>query len=169
MAAPKHVPQAVVRYTGRAYVGPRRRLGPWHAGRPGEVVDDGGQPRGERLGSQGPDQGYALRLARTMLDRLHLAPGEDLDDVVAGCVGVALKRSALFGRAPILEDLEVACGLFGFLDEAVPAARVEKRRRLFAGVAHHHHYAACRAVADLVADDLLCLGPDEASSQGLPA
>ena len=39
----------------------------------------------------------------------------------------------------------------------------------FAGVAHHHHYAACRAVADLVADDLLCLGPDEASSQGLPA
>lgn len=168
VGAPSYVPSSPLRATDAVYRGPRRRRGSWTADRPGEVVGDG-QPAGGRLGSQGPDQGYALRLARTMLDRLHLAPGEDLDDVVAGCVGVALKRSALFGRAPILEDLEVACGLFGFLDEAVPAARVEKRRRLFAGVAHHHHYAACRAVADLVADDLLCLGPDEASSQGLPA
>ena len=158
MAAPKHVPQPAVRATGRAYVGPRRRLGSWHPGRPGEVVDDGGQPRGDRLGSQGPDQGYALRLARGFEPRLLLGAGEHSADVVAGCVGVALKRAALFGRAPIAADLEVAFGVFGFLAEPPTGERLAERRRLFAGVAHHHHYAELRRIADRVPEGVLSLG-----------
>ena len=58
------------------------------------------------MGSQGPDQGFALRLARAFRSRLRLGPGEHVADVVVGCVGVALKRAALFGRAPVADDLE---------------------------------------------------------------
>ena len=68
-----------------------------------------------------------------------------------------------------LADLEVAFGLFGFFGDSPSAALVEKRRELFAGVAHHHHYAAARSIADLVSEDLLRLAPDDAASQGLPA
>ena len=168
VGAPSFVPIPVLRPTDAAYRGPRRLLGPWTADRPGEVVGEG-QPNGGRLGVQGPDQGYALLLARTLVPRLRLAAGEHLDDVVVGCVGVALKRSALFGRAPVLADLEVAFGLFGFFGDSPSAALVEKRHGLFAGVAHHHHYAAARSIADLVSEDLLRLAPDDAASQGLPA
>ncbi len=168
VGAPSFIPIPVLRPTDTAYRGPRRLLGPWTADRPGEVVGEG-QPNGERLGVQGPDQGYALLLARTLVPRLRLAAGEHLDDVVVGCVGVALKRSSLFGRAPVLGDLEVAFGLFGFLDDTPSDALAEKRRGLFAGVAHDHRYAAARAIADQVSEDMLRLAPAEAASQGLPA
>ncbi len=168
VGAPSFVPTPTLRPTDAAYRGPLRLLGPWTADRPGEIVGEG-QPNGERLGVQGPDQGYALLLARTLVPRLRLAAGEHLDDVVVGCVGVALKRSALFGRAPVLADLEVAVGRFGFFGDSPSAALVEKRHGLFAGVAHHHHYAAARSIADLVSEDLLRLAPDDAASQGLPA
>ncbi len=156
MAAPSYVPQPAVRSTGRAYSGPRRRLGPWHADRPGEVV--GGQPRGGRLGSQGPDQGYALRLARGFVPRLRLGAGEHAADVVVGCVGVALKRAALFGRAPVAGDLELAFSIFGFLDDPPTGDRLDERRRLFAEASHHHHYAEVRRIADLVPEGVLSLG-----------
>ncbi|MEE3275557.1 MAG: hypothetical protein VX240_04995 [Actinomycetota bacterium] len=138
------------------------------ADRPGEVIGDG-QPDGDRLGNQGPDQGYALLLARILVPLLRPAPGEHLDDIVAGCVGVALKRSALHGRAPVLADLEVAFGLFGFFDGSPATDLVEKRRGLFAGVGHHHYYGAARDIADQVSEDLLRLVPADAASQGLPA
>jgi hypothetical protein len=126
------------------------------------LVDGGGQPRGERLGSQGPDQGYAFRLARTFMPRLLLGEGEHSADVVAGCVGVALKRAALFGRAPMMADLEVAFGVFGFLTEPPPGERLAERRDLFAGVAHHHHYVQLRHIADRVPEGVLSLGPPAA-------
>ncbi len=156
MAAPSYVPHSAVRSTGWAYSGPRRRLGPWHANRPGEVV--GGQPRGERLGSQGPDQGYALRLARGFTGRLQLGAGEHAADVMAGCVGVALKRAALFGRAPMVGDLELAFSIFGFLDAAPTGDRLDERRRLFAEASHHHHYTEVRRIADRVPEGVLSLG-----------
>lgn len=168
MGAPSFVPTPTLRPTDAAYRSPRRRLGSWTADRPGEIVGDG-QPIGERLGNQGPDQGYAILLARTLVPRLRLTSGEHLDDVIVGCVGVALKRAALFGRAPILADLEVAFGLFGFFEDTPSAALTEKRRGLFAGVAHYHHYAAARSIADLVPEDLLRLTPADSASQGLPA
>ena len=151
-----------MRATERTYTGPRRRLGAWRAGRPGEVVDQGGQPWGTRLGSQGPDQGFALRLARAFRPRLRLGPGEQVADVVVGCVGVALKRAALFGRAPVADDLEVAFGLFGFLDEPLVGPALAERRRLFAEVSHHHQYTEVRRIVDLVPDATLGLTRQEA-------
>ena len=161
MTAPSYVPAPVVRATERTYTGPRRRLGAWRAGRPGEVVDQGGPPWGTRLGSQGPDQGVALRLARAFRPRLRLGPGEHVADVVVGCVGVALKRAALFGRAPVADDLEVAFGLFGFLEDPPTGERLIERRRLFAEASHHHHYSEVRRIVDLVADS--DLRPDAAA------
>ncbi|HVE94675.1 MAG TPA: hypothetical protein VNB24_07115, partial [Acidimicrobiales bacterium] len=70
----------------------------WFPVRPGEVVTTGGQPEGPGFGAIGPDQGYALRLARAFTERLELVEGEHKRDVVAGCVAVAMRRSALFGR-----------------------------------------------------------------------
>ena len=58
MAAPEHVPVDRTQPV-RAYESPPRRPESWLADRPGEVVEDG-QPRGDRLGNQGPDQGYML-------------------------------------------------------------------------------------------------------------
>jgi len=116
------------------------------------VVDLGGQPSGTSLGSQGPDQGFAFRLARSFVGRLRPGAGERIPDVVAGCVGVALKRAALFGRAPIAADLEVAFDLFGFLEDPPTGDRLVERRRLFAEASHHHHYSEVRRIVDLVPD-----------------
>jgi len=97
-------------------------------------------------------------LARVFLARLQLGAGEHVADVVAGCVGVALKRAALFGRAPMAGDLELAFSIFGFLDEPPTGDRLDDRRRLFAEASHHHHYAEVRRIADLVPEGVLSLG-----------
>ena len=162
VTAPSYIPVPAVRATEKIYTGPRRRLGAWRAGRPGEVVGQGGQPWGTRLGSQGPDQGFALRLARVFRSRLRLGPGEHVADVVVGCVGVALKRASLFGRAPVADDLEMAFGLFGFLDEPPVGPALEERRCLFAEASHHHHYTEVRRIVDLVPDATLGLTRREA-------
>jgi hypothetical protein len=116
VAAPEFVPvdrnQPV-----RGYRSPPRRPESWRSDRPGEVIGDG-QPRGERLGHQGPDQGYMLSLARRFEGKLTLAPGEHERDALAGAVGVALKRASLFGRAPLVHDLTVALTIWGFLGDA---------------------------------------------------
>ena len=152
MAAPEHVPvdrnQPV-----RAYESPPRRPEPWLSDRPGEVVDDG-QPRGQLLGNQGPDQGYMLSLARRFEGQLVLTAGEDERDALAGAVGVALKRASLLGRAPVVHDLTVALTIWGFLDEA-PEDLVALRKSLFEDVRHPHHYAEQRRIVDLVPADTL--------------
>lgn len=152
MAAPEFVPVAPAEHP-RVYGSPPRLSDPWTAARPGELVGPG-QPSGPMLGTQGPDLGYALKLANGMRDRLVLAEGEHADDVVAGCTAVAMKRSALFGRAPVIHDLTMAFTLFGFLDQA-PDDLVAFRRPLFAEVASHHHWAERRHIVDLVPADLL--------------
>ena len=109
-------------------VRPGYRLAPpvrWVADRPADYT---GQPTRFRHGEgvHGPDQGYALLLAERIVDRLVLASGEHLGDVVTACVAIALRRAAIFGRAPVLADLEVAYGLLGYLSDA-PAALVSAR------------------------------------------
>jgi len=131
---------------------------PWVADRVAEVKPRGTQPSGAMFGAIGPDQGYALRLAEGLKDRVRLAPGEQLDDVVAGCVAVAMKRASLFGRAPVLTDLEVAFGMWGYLDEA-PEEFVAARRPVFAQVSHH--YGERRAIVDRVPTETLRLAPAE--------
>ena len=153
MAQPDHVP---LKQGDR--VRPAERLPTplaWMADRPADLREVG-QPSGRLLGTQGPDQGYALTLARRFVDRLVLAPGERAEDAVAGCLGVALKRAALFGRAPVVFDYELALTLFGFLGDA-PEDLVAWRRPLFQAAAHD--YPAQRRIADLVPAATVRLSP----------
>ena len=158
MAAPDYVPNDTA-MADRYYVSPPRRPQPWMADRPGELTE--GQPVGTGLGVPGPDQGYALRLARRFEDRLVLSPGESMEDVVAGCVGVALRRAASFGRAPVAADLEVAFRVFGFLPPDPEEALMAWRKELFAGVSHPHHYGEARHLAGLVPEAVLRMAPSE--------
>ena len=158
MAAPEHVPvdrnQPV-----RGYESPPRRPQPWLSDRVAEVVEDG-QPRGQRLGNQGPDQGYMLSLARRFEGKLTLTSGEHEKDALAGAVGVALKRASLFGRAPVVHDLTIALNIWGFLGDA-PKELVELRKPLFEEAWHPHHYAELRRLVDLVPEDALRMTPAE--------
>ena len=130
---------------------------PWRPGRPADfrpgrrVALDGG-------GTPGPDQGYALRLARRFRARLVLTPGEHTDDVLTGAVVLAMRRAASVGRAPVAADIEVALLLFGYLADA-PAELVAVRKRLFGGAAHD--YWDQRALAAAVVDDALRRSPAE--------
>jgi hypothetical protein len=130
---------------------------PWKADRPADLKTPG-QPRGPKFGNPGPDQGYALTLARRFDDRLVLAEGEHKEDVVAGCLGVANKRSSLFGRAPVIYDFELAFTLWGFLD-AAPEYLAEFRKPLFEGA--RHHYWEQREISALVPDETLRLTPQQ--------
>jgi hypothetical protein len=156
MAAPEHVPVDRSKPV-RAYESPPRRPESWLPERPGEVVEDG-QPRGDRLGHQGPDQGYALRLARQLEGKLTLHPGEHEKDALAGGVAVGLKRASIFGRAPVIHDLTIALTAWGFLGEA-PKDLVELRKHLFEEVWHPHHYAELRRIVDLVPEATLRMTP----------
>lgn len=157
MAAPEFVPVAPTN-APRAYSSPPRRPESWVAERPGEVVD-GGQPRADRLGNQGPDQGYVLRIVRSFEGQLTLEKGEAEEDAFAGAIAVALKRASLFGRAPVIHDLTVAFTVWGFLDDDPPAELVELRRHRFEEVRNPHHYAEQRAIADAVPESTLRLLP----------
>jgi hypothetical protein len=109
---------------------------------------------GRRRGTPGPDQGYALRLARRFEDRLVLGPGESAEDALVGAALLAATRSALFGRAPVIYDVEFALELWGFLSPA-DAELVAARRLVFGGVSHH--YTAQRDLIDQVPADTLRL------------
>lgn len=139
MTQPKYAPIPI-----EDEVRPSRRLGPalpWKPARPGELVKTRlthqavPEVRRAGRGAPGPDQGYALRLAERFAERLVLQPGEHPDDVLAGAVAVAMRRAAVFGRAPVATDLEVALHLFGFLAPA-SEAQVAARKACFAGVGH---------------------------------
>jgi hypothetical protein len=101
------------------------------------------------MGYPGPDQGYALKLARRFEGKLVLTPGEHEADAIAGCVEVANKRASILGRAPVIHDLTVAFMLWGFLTEADPEL-VRLRSKYFQAVAHPSHYSERRRIADVV-------------------
>ncbi len=128
----------------------------WTQSRPAELrgTAQTGRPQ---FGTPGPDQGFALKLARRFEDRLELGPGESTEDAIAGCTAVAMRRCARFGRAPVVHDLSFGFTLWGFLGGA-PADLVEARGPLFRSAAHH--YQAQRAIADSVADEALRLTPE---------
>jgi hypothetical protein len=137
---------------------PQDRLPPsvrWQPGRPGEVVGNA-QPSADGFGAQGPDQGYALALARRFYDKLELVEGEHKADVVAGCVAVATRRSSLFGRGPVIYDLELGFTIWGYLGGA-PTGLIAKRKDLFAEAAHH--YWKRRAIVDAVKESTLRMTP----------
>jgi hypothetical protein len=113
------------------------------------------------MGHQGPDQGYALRLCSVFRDQLRVTKREDLIDVERGCVQIALKRASLFGRAPVIYDLEIAYRIWGFLDDEADLGLIENRERRFEGVSKAHHYADTRALVATVGDEVLMMSPGE--------
>ncbi len=133
----------------------------WTTSRPSELRGTR-QPSGAFLGTQGPDQGFALKLARRFEDRLVLAPGEHVEDAIAGCTAVAMRRSAIFGRAPMIHDLTLAFTLWGYL-EGAPADLVVAREPLFRSASHH--YQAKRTIADCVPESTLRLTPQQVADR----
>ena len=162
MAAPEYVPVLPQDRPRRAeQLPPADR---WVADRPGDfVLTKSEQPRGALLGSPGPDLGYALTLLPRFDGRLRLADGEHRADVDAGCVQVAMKRAAVFGRAPVIFDVELAHTVWGYLADQPPADLVTHRRRLFDGA--HHHYELLRAIADAVPESTLRMTPDQVAAR----
>ena len=134
---------------------------PWSPHRPGENRPSPRLTRQAGLGVPGPDQGYALELAKRFADQLVLEPGEHSEDVLAGTVGIALRRASIYGRAPVAADIELALRLFGYLGRAdgtaAPSDLVEFRRGCFAGAAHD--YWRRRALANEVPAETLRLTP----------
>jgi hypothetical protein len=133
----------------------------WTQSRPSEIRG-ATQPSGRSYGSPGPDQGFALKLARRFEDRLQLADGESAEDAIAGATAVAMRRCARFGRAPAVYDLEFGFTLWGFLGGA-PDDLVAARGPLFRSAAHH--YTSQRSIADLVTEEALRLRPDEVAER----
>jgi hypothetical protein len=153
VAQPEYVPlppEDRVRPSERLPVPPH-----WRQDRPAEITQPGA-PTGRRFGTPGPDQGYVLTLAHRFEDRLELGPGEKAEDAITGCHGIGLRRAALFGRAPVMQDMEHAFTLWGFLGGA-PADLLEYRIPFFQGVAHD--YPRRREIADRVAESTLRLTP----------
>lgn len=158
MAAPRFSPVAPVD-AAHYYESPDHVPASWAPDRGGEV--EGFQPSADRLGNQGPDQGFALRIAARLRPKLELQPGEHADDVIQGCLGVALRRASLYSRAPVVHDLDIAFTIFGFFDAQPPVDLVALRRPMFEGLRHTaHHYVEARAVADLPPDETLLGTPD---------
>jgi hypothetical protein len=163
MAAPKFRPVPTTE-GARAYESPDHVPEGWTADRPGEV--GGFQPTGPRLGYQGPDQGFALRIAERLRDDLELQPGEIADDAIRGCLGIALRRASMFSRAPVVHDLTIAFTVWGFFDDAPPAALVELRGPMFECLRDAaHHYMEARAVADFVPEATLRMTPEEVADR----
>ena len=153
MAAPKFAPVSPIEDV-RTYESPDHVPAPWMPDRPAEI--QGFQPEGDRLGYQGPDQGYVLTLAKLVRGTIIAAPGESVDDAIRGSINIGLRRASLFGRAPVMHDLTIALTIWGWLDPAPSAALLTRRRELFEGVANtNHHYTEGRRIADLVPEATL--------------
>jgi len=161
MSAPKFAPTPVLDEV-RTYQSPEVAPAAWVNDRPTDI--EGFQPAGERLGYQGPDQGYGLTLANRLRGRLHLIGGVTADDAVRGCLNIALKRASLFGRAPVVHDLTIAFTMWGFFDPNPPHELVERRTELFEGVGNVHHYAEGRHLADIVPDATLRMTPAQVAA-----
>jgi|SRR6185437_3718021 len=147
-------------------VRPARHLhvpGTWTTTRPAELVVPAVR-RGQNVGTPGPDSGFALRLARRFEHDLVLGEGESEHDVLLGAALVAVKRAALFGRAPSIYDVRLALNLWRFLDGGAPAELRISRRALFSSISHD--YVAQRALVDAVPEEALRLTPEDALGRG---
>lgn len=142
-------------------VRPARRLQAatsWTPQRPGDFRRPA-MPTGRGFGRPGPDQGFALRVARAFADRVQLREGEDLEDVLFGCALLASMRAGAFGRAPSAPDIKWAMNLFGFLEADPPDDLVKARSEGFKSLGHD--YALQRALVDRIPPETLRLSPDQ--------
>lgn len=160
MSAPKFAPTPVLEDV-RTYTSPPVSPEPWTNDRPGAI--EGRQPAGERLGYQGPDQGYGLTLVRRLAPKIQIVGDIDREDAVRGALNIGLRRASLYGRAPVIHDFLVALTIWGFFDDNPSADLVARRSELFRGIGNVHHYAQGRVVADLVPESTLRLTPQQAA------
>ena len=126
----------------------------WVANRPGDIP--AGWPTGKLLGSPGPNVGYALTLANRARDRFVLAPHEHPDDAIAVVAEIAMRRAALFGRAPVMPDVEFGMRIMGYSGDAAPDF-VEWRVRAVRGTLHDYYER--RGLVDAIPVDILRLVP----------
>ena len=121
---------------------PRRSTSPARTSRPTRPRGVEGRPSGEltsrqpvgpQLGYQGPDRG-GLLLAERFRDRLQSQPAEAPTMQIQGCLGVALRRASIFGRAPAVHDFTVAFTIWGFLGASPPSELVAMHKPMFEGV-----------------------------------
>jgi len=162
MSAPRFSPVPPIDRS-RHYESPDHVPEAWSPDRPGEI--EGFQPAGPQLGAQGPDQGFALRIAAQLRPKLQLQPGEHADDAIQGCLGVALRRASLYSRAPVVHDLDIAFTIWGFYDPQPPAELATLRSGLFEGLRHvAHHYTEARIVADMPPESTLRMTPAEVAA-----
>lgn len=161
MSAPQFTPTPVVD-DARGYASVPMVPSAWLPGRPGEIT--GFQPSGPQLGYQGPDQGFALKIAKGFRGRLQLKVGEHAGDAIQGCFGIGLRRASLFSRGPVVHDLTIAFTIWGFLDPAPPVELVAARSHRFAGIGHGHDYAGVRALADMVPEATLGMTPEQVNA-----
>jgi hypothetical protein len=162
MAAPEYVPVSPTQKVRLPWESPDHVPTAWTLDRPAEVAS-GRQPVGPRLGYPGPDIGYALTLLPVIRAELRLAPLEHADDAEVGCVNIAMRRAAVYGRAPVIHDLRLAFTIWGFLDPQPPDELVAYRRTRFTGAAHD--YETQRAIVDQVPDETLRLPPSDVKAQ----
>ena len=163
MAAPKFAPVDPTE-NPRAYESPNTVPESWTLGRPGDIV--GKQPEGSYLGHQGPDQGFALTIARRVSNRIRVQSGESLDDAIRGTVAIALRRASMYGRAPVIHDVTFALTIWGWLLESPPADLVARRKELFGGLGHAaHSYYESRELVDLVPETTFRLSNEQLASQ----
>jgi hypothetical protein len=131
----------------------------WRADRPGDLGP--GQPRGPLIGSPGPNVGYAYTLAERAHDRIEISDNEDHHDVLPVLAEIAAKRAALFGRAPVIHDVNIAIALLGY-DGTADNDFVEIRALILHDAGHD--YTRRRAVVDTVPEQLLRLKPEEVTA-----
>ena len=132
----------------------------WQADRPGDLGP--GQPEGALLGSPGPNVGYAYTLAQRATDRIRIGPHEQTDDVVAVIAEIAGKRAALFGRAPVIGDVDLVVALLGY-DAGATDTFVKARSALVHEAGHD--YRRRRALVDAVPDALLRMRTPRAAAE----
>jgi hypothetical protein len=98
------------------------------ADKPGVITAPGQVPSGAAFGTPGPDTGWALRIIRHA--------GGDIDGTLTHVYAALMgARAASFGRAPIIEDLDVAKILCG-IGEGLPLELSARRRRWQHAVSH---------------------------------
>ena len=98
-----------------------------------------------------------MKLVNLLDDKVHVTSGESEEDAKAGAVAIAMRRASIFGRAPILSDLEMAFVLWGFLDEQPDPALVTERKKYFEGASYHTGYPLLRLLASAVPVETLRL------------
>jgi hypothetical protein len=158
VAAPQYVPNTLAEQPRRGLDVPAPDR--WVSDRPGELVAN--RPLGPEMGRPGPDQGFALKLAHVYKDKLQVRKPETHHDAIIGCVGVATARASLYGRAPVIHDLDIAFRVWGFLGDA-PQELLDLRVPMFEACAHR--YEDQRAIVDQVPEATLLLSHGEVAQR----